>query len=91
MISTFETPEEQLGHGRLLMLGAASAILFVSVVMSVFAPFPIALAALIYGRKKGYGVSIVGLFLSLLLSKFFMAHSNTWSVFISKSNCIIHN
>lgn len=72
MISTFQTPDEQLGYGRLMMLGAVSAVLFISVAMSVFAPFPLALAILIYGRAKGYGVSIVGLFVALILSRFLM-------------------
>jgi hypothetical protein len=71
MMDTIENPEEQLGNGRLIMLGAASAVLFISMVMSVFAPFPIALAAIIYGRKKGYGVSIIGFVLTYILAKLF--------------------
>lgn len=54
-----QTP--QLSNGRLLILGVSSVILCVSFFMSVFAPFPIALAIIMYGRAKGYLTGIAGL------------------------------
>lgn len=58
-----QTP--QLSTGRLLLLGVSSVVLCISFIMSVFAPFPLALAIILYGRVKGYLVGIVGLLLSL--------------------------
>ena len=53
-----QTP--QLTTKRLLLLGASSVVLCMSVIMSVFAPFPLALASILYGRGKGYLIGIVG-------------------------------
>ena len=58
----------QLSIGRLLLLGASSVILCLSFIMSVFAPFPLALAITMYGRVKGYLVGIAGLILSFVLA-----------------------
>jgi hypothetical protein len=57
-----QTP--QLSTGRLLLLGLFSVILCVSFIMSVFAPFPLALAVVLYGRVKGYLTGLAGLVLS---------------------------
>lgn len=54
-----QTP--QLSKGRLLILGVSSVVLCISFFMSVFAPFPLALAIILYGRVKGYLVGIAGL------------------------------
>lgn len=51
----------QLSNGRLLILGVSSVVLCVSFFMSVFAPFPIALAIIMYGRTKGYLTGLAGL------------------------------
>lgn len=58
----------QLSTGRLLLLGASSVILCISFIMSVFAPFPLALAIIMYGRMKGYLVGVGGLILSFLFA-----------------------
>lgn len=54
----------RLSNGRLLLLGVSSVILCVSFIMSVFAPFPLALAVVLYGRVKGYLTGLAGLVLS---------------------------
>lgn len=58
----------QLSIGRLLLLGVSSIVLCVSFIMSIFAPFPLALAIVMYGRIKGYLVGIAGLVLSFLFA-----------------------
>lgn len=58
----------QLSIGRLLLLGASSVILCISFVMTVFAPFPLALAIIMYGRVKGYLVGMGGLVLSFVFA-----------------------
>ncbi|HXH32325.1 MAG TPA: DUF2232 domain-containing protein [Bacteriovoracaceae bacterium] len=54
----------QLTTGRLLLLGVSSVVLCISFIMSVFAPFPLALSVILYGRAKGYLTGLVGLILS---------------------------
>jgi len=61
-------PTPQLTTGRLLLLGVSSVILCVSFIMSVFAPFPLALAVIMYGRVKGYLTGLAGLALSFLFA-----------------------
>lgn len=61
-----QTP--QLSTGRLLLLGASSVILCISFIMAIFAPFPLALAILLYGRTKGYLAGIAGLILSFVFA-----------------------
>lgn len=61
-----QTP--QLSTGRLLLLGASSVILCISFIMAVFAPFPLALATILYGRVKGYLVGVAGLIISFLFA-----------------------
>lgn len=61
-----QTP--QLSTGRLLLLGVSSVILCISFIMSVFAPFPLALAVILYGRTKGFLTGILGLVLSYLFA-----------------------
>ncbi len=54
----------QLSNGRLLLLGVSSVILCMSFIMSLFAPFPLALAIILYGRTKGFLTGLAGLILS---------------------------
>ncbi len=54
----------QLSTSRLLLLGVSSVVLCISLIMTVFAPFPIALAVILYGRAKGYLTGLVGLLVS---------------------------
>lgn len=63
-MSTDVMQPPQLSTSRLLLLGASSVILCVSFIMTVFAPFPLSLAIIMYGRVKGYLVGLVGLMLS---------------------------
>ena len=58
----------QLSTGRLLLLGASSVILCISFIMAVFAPFPLALATILYGRVKGYLIGVAGLIISFLFA-----------------------
>jgi hypothetical protein len=64
--TVMQTP--QLTTGRLLLLGASSVILCISFIMSVFAPFPLALAVILYGRTKGLMVGVAGLIVSFLFA-----------------------
>lgn len=57
-------PKPQLSTGRLLLLGLSSVVLCVSFIMSVFAPFPLALAIILYGRTKGLLTGLAGIALS---------------------------
>lgn len=61
-----QTP--QLSTSRLLLLGVSSVILCISFIMSVFAPFPLALAIVMYGRAKGYLIGLLGLVLSFMFA-----------------------
>ncbi len=54
----------QLTTSRLLLLGASSVILCISFIMAIFAPFPLALAIILYGRTKGLLVGVAGLLAS---------------------------
>lgn len=63
-----QTP--QLSTSRLLLLGVSSVVLCVSFIMSVFAPFPLALAVILYGRTKGFLTGVLGLVLSFLFAAF---------------------
>lgn len=60
----------QLSTSRLLLLGLSSVVLCVSFIMSVFAPFPLALAFILYGRTKGFLTGIVGMALSFAFAAF---------------------
>lgn len=63
-------PTPQLSNGRLLLLGVSSVILCISFIMSVFAPFPLALAVILYGRVKGFLTGVAGLVISFLFAVF---------------------
>lgn len=67
-MSTDVMQPPQLSTSRLLLLGASSVILCVSFIMTVFAPFPLSLAIIMYGRVKGYLVGLAGLVLSLVFA-----------------------
>ena len=64
--SVMQTPH--LTTGRLVLLGLSSVILCISFIMSVFAPFPLALAVILYGRTKGFLVGVAGLVASFLFA-----------------------
>ena len=66
-----QTP--QLSTGRLVLLGLSSVVLCMSFIMSVFAPFPIALAVLFYGRTKGLLIGLLGLVLSFAFSAYYFS------------------
>jgi hypothetical protein len=59
----------QLTTGRLLLLGVSSVILCMSFIMSVFAPFPLALAIILYGRRKGVLTGMAALVLSFFFAR----------------------
>lgn len=60
----------QLTTSRLLLLGVSSVVLCISFIMSMFAPFPLALAIILYGRLKGFLAGIAGLGISFLFALF---------------------
>jgi MFS family permease len=71
-MSTTVMQPPQLSTARLLLLGASSVVLCLSFVMAVFAPFPMALAVILYGRLRGLLLSLAGLLVTfgyVLLSK----------------------
>ncbi len=79
--------------GRLFLLGASSMILSMSFIMAVFAPFPLSLASVMYGRLVGYllGMACLGvaLFISVAIFKqttmfFFYGLAFLFSVFITE-------
>ncbi len=63
-MSTEVMQNPQLSTKRLLLLGVSSVVLCISFIMSVFAPFPLALAVILYGRTKGFLTGLLGLGLS---------------------------
>ena len=58
----------QLSNVRAILLGVTSLIMSLSIFMSAFAPYPLALVSSILGRKRGYGLCLVLLVISLVLS-----------------------
>lgn len=58
----------QLSIGKLLLLGVSSLLMCVSMVMSLFAPFPLALGIVLYGRAKGYLVGLLMVAFSYLFA-----------------------
>ena len=76
-----QTP--QLSTGRLVLLGLSSVILCVSFIMSVFAPFPIAMAIVLYGRKKGYLTGLFGLALSFVFAAFVYSDLTLFGFYVS--------
>ena len=67
-MSTELMQRPKLSTARLLLLGVASVVLCLSFVMSVFAPFPLTMAILLYGRTKGYLTAVLGTCLSYLFA-----------------------
>jgi hypothetical protein len=63
-MSTTVMQPPQLSTARLLLLGVASVVLCMSFVMAVFAPFPLALAFILYGRLRGLMLSMGGLLMT---------------------------
>ena len=72
-MTTYVMPTPELSKSRLLLLGVSSVILCLSFIMSVFAPFPLALAHILYGRALGILVGAAGLLMSYAFAKFFYA------------------
>ncbi len=66
--TVIQTP--QLSKGRLILLGMSSVILCISFVMSVFAPFPLALASILYGRGLGVLTGLAGLGITFAFATF---------------------
>ncbi|MFY7991844.1 MAG: DUF2232 domain-containing protein [Bacteriovoracaceae bacterium] len=61
-------PNPQLSFGRLALLGLSSVVLSASFIMSIFAPFPIALAVIMYGRLRGYAIGALGAMVCFVLA-----------------------
>jgi hypothetical protein len=54
--------------GRFISLGLASLFICLTMILAVFTPFPVAMAAILYGRKKGYILMAACWILCTLLS-----------------------
>jgi hypothetical protein len=59
METTEVNPQIPFSIGRMMMMGTLSIILCVSMIMTVFTPFPIGLAAVIFGRAKGIILAVL--------------------------------
>lgn len=66
---------------RLILLGLSSLLLCVSFLMSIFTPFPIALSAVLYGRKLGYGIGVVTWLVSLILALFVFKDPSVFMIY----------
>lgn len=66
--TVMQTP--QLSKGRLFLLGTSSVVLCLSFIMSVFAPFPIALAVILYGRLLGVLTGLAGMTAAFAFANF---------------------
>jgi MFS family permease len=60
----------KLSTSRMLLLGASSVVLCLSYLMAMFTPFPLAMATVLYGRARGYGMVAVGFVVCILLGQF---------------------
>jgi hypothetical protein len=69
MIEQEVKPAIPFNLSKYLMMGAISLLLCFSMVMTIFAPFPIAFVILAFGRRKGYALGFVCLGLSLFFSQ----------------------
>lgn len=72
----------QLSNGRLALLGLSSVILCMSFIMSVFAPFPIALAVILYGRTKGLLTGLLGLAISFAFAAFYFSDLTLFGFYV---------
>lgn len=61
-----------LGTGRLIVLITSSLVLSLSLVMSVFAPLPLALSFFLYKNSKAFLFASIGFFISLAVSRFLL-------------------
>lgn len=59
METTKVNPQIPFSIGRAMMMGILSIILCISMIMTVFTPFPIGLAAVIFGRAKGIILAVL--------------------------------
>ncbi len=75
------TSKLQAQPGRIILLGSSSMLLCMSFVMSVFAPFPLALASILYGRRIGYLLGVACLVISLIVSVFIFKQSTMFFFF----------
>lgn len=71
----------QLSNARSIFLGITSLVMSLSVFMSAFAPYPLALVSSIQGRKRGYGLSFVLLIISFIVSTFILKSIYSFVVF----------
>src|SRR5690554_1474900 len=93
-----QTAFQQNSYRRLAAYALASLALCLSFVMSFFTPFPVALAAVLYGRKKGYGavalawgISFVVSFFVLKDPTFFVSYSASVLVTIAVAETVLRN
>ncbi|MGK0367691.1 MAG: hypothetical protein ACI9QD_000829 [Thermoproteota archaeon] len=67
MMKTPVIDPKNLGIGRLIFLAVVSVFLSASLLMTVFAPIPLSLGVILYGRQKGYAVGVLSLVLAFAL------------------------
>jgi hypothetical protein len=63
-------PQNNSEMSRVIMLGAFSVFLCISLFMSIFAPYPLGLSSIMYGKIKGAVTMSFATLLSLVLAKF---------------------
>ncbi len=62
----------RLSPARLFLLGASSVVLCLSQLMAVFAPFPMAMAVVLYGRARAYLVALLGAGICLMAGQWLL-------------------
>lgn len=68
---------ENFGLGRFLMLGMMSVLLTSSFILSIFAPYPLGLSQILYGRVKGGILAALAICVCFLLIQI-----QIWDVFV---------
>ena len=72
------------GH-QLYMMGMTSVLLCVSLLMSLFTPYPLGLSSLLYGRSKGIAVSALSAVVSFFLIRFVYGSGDLFLFFVFSS------
>lgn len=72
MVLGRDTQSQHDSFKRLAVLTLASLLLCLSMIMSIFTSFPVALATVIYGRAKGYSAMVIAWIASFVISFFIL-------------------
>lgn len=72
---------DKLSMQKLILLVIGSVLLCLSILMSVFTPYPLVLAIVLFGRAKGITVSILGLLGVFILGVGFFKNISVFGVY----------